>query len=58
MQFKVSTDCVACHADVHRGAMGKDCRACHKVTRLRISRDSGAGPVLAQLAAVHFGVER
>ena len=32
VQFKVTTDCVGCHADVHRGSMGTDCRACHQVT--------------------------
>ncbi len=28
--YKVSTSCTACHTDVHRGALGPDCAACHK----------------------------
>ena len=28
--YKVTTSCVTCHTDVHRGALGADCAACHK----------------------------
>jgi hypothetical protein len=28
--YKVTTTCTACHTDVHRGALGPDCAACHK----------------------------
>jgi hypothetical protein len=28
----LSRDCVSCHADVHRGQLGKDCVKCHNVT--------------------------
>ena len=28
--YKVTTSCVSCHIDVHRGALGPDCAACHK----------------------------
>jgi hypothetical protein len=28
--YKVTTSCISCHVDVHRGALGPDCAACHK----------------------------
>jgi hypothetical protein len=28
--YKVTTSCISCHTDVHRGALGSDCAACHK----------------------------
>jgi len=28
--YKVTATCTACHTDVHRGALGPDCAACHK----------------------------
>lgn len=28
--YRISTTCTACHTDVHRGALGTDCAACHK----------------------------
>jgi hypothetical protein len=31
--FSVTTRCVGCHTDVHRGAMGNDCSTCHSVAR-------------------------
>jgi hypothetical protein len=30
VEFAISSQCVACHTDVHRGTLGTDCRACHK----------------------------
>ena len=30
IQFKVETRCVACHTDVHRGALGPNCGNCHR----------------------------
>lgn len=32
--FKVGTECVRCHEDVHRGSLGTNCRDCHKLTPL------------------------
>jgi hypothetical protein len=58
IQFKVGTDCAACHTDVHRGSMGTDCRACHKVTRLKISHVPGPGPLLAALTGAHPEIVR
>jgi hypothetical protein len=31
VDFSTSRSCVSCHTDVHRGAMGNDCRACHRI---------------------------
>jgi hypothetical protein len=28
--FKARTDCVSCHADIHRGALGPRCETCHR----------------------------
>lgn len=28
--YRTSTTCTGCHTDVHRGALGSDCAACHK----------------------------
>ena len=28
--YQVSTTCTACHSDIHRGALGPRCEACHK----------------------------
>lgn len=28
--YKVSTTCITCHTDVHRGALGSACETCHK----------------------------
>jgi hypothetical protein len=28
--YQISTTCVNCHADVHRGALGPRCETCHK----------------------------
>ena len=28
--YKVTATCTSCHIDVHRGALGPDCAACHK----------------------------
>ena len=28
--YKASTACISCHTDVHRGALGPRCEACHK----------------------------
>ena len=30
IEFTVSTRCVTCHTDVHRGTLGENCIACHK----------------------------
>lgn len=30
IEFAVSTRCVTCHTDVHRGTLGENCIACHK----------------------------
>jgi hypothetical protein len=34
MAFKVGTECVRCHQDVHRGSLGPNCGSCHKLTPL------------------------
>ncbi len=28
--YAVTTRCISCHIDIHRGALGPDCAACHK----------------------------
>ena len=33
IKFKVGSACVACHVDIHRGAMGPNCRDCHKLVK-------------------------
>jgi hypothetical protein len=33
IDFTTSKTCVSCHTDVHRGAMGRDCASCHRITR-------------------------
>jgi hypothetical protein len=30
LRFKVGTQCVACHTDVHRGSLGPNCGSCHR----------------------------
>lgn len=30
LQFKVGSQCVACHKDVHRGSLGPNCGNCHR----------------------------
>jgi hypothetical protein len=30
LQFKVGSQCVACHTDVHRGSLGPNCGSCHR----------------------------
>ncbi len=30
IRLTVGTACVSCHADVHRGALGRDCGSCHR----------------------------
>jgi hypothetical protein len=30
VEFAISSKCVSCHVDVHRGTLGENCRACHK----------------------------
>ncbi|HUL75314.1 MAG TPA: hypothetical protein VLT86_19530 [Vicinamibacterales bacterium] len=30
VRFQVSAQCVACHTDVHKGALGQDCARCHR----------------------------
>ena len=35
VEFAISSRCVACHTDVHRGTLGENCRACHKPEPLR-----------------------
>lgn len=30
--YKVTTACISCHVDVHKGALGADCAACHRPT--------------------------
>jgi hypothetical protein len=30
LQFKVGSECVACHTDVHRGSLGTNCGTCHR----------------------------
>jgi hypothetical protein len=37
VKFTLETRCVACHVDVHRGAMGQDCQQCHRPAPLRAS---------------------
>jgi hypothetical protein len=37
VRFQVSTQCVACHIDVHKGALGQDCARCHKPEPLALS---------------------
>jgi Cytochrome c7 and related cytochrome c len=52
VRFQVGTQCVACHTDVHNGALGQNCAACHKPEPLRPahtpasldSRDPGVVP--------------
>ena len=30
IKFQVDTRCVACHEDIHRGSLGKNCATCHR----------------------------
>jgi hypothetical protein len=41
MAFKIGTDCVRCHEDVHRGSLGRNCASCHKLTPLASAHRSG-----------------
>jgi hypothetical protein len=49
IKFKVGTACIACHEDVHRGAMGSFCRDCHKLVAATFRPGL---PPLPQIAAV------
>ena len=42
VDFSVSKRCISCHTDVHRGAMGTDCSACHRVAAVTPGRSEGA----------------
>ena len=41
MAFKVGTECVRCHEDVHRGSLGRNCASCHKLTPLASAHRRG-----------------
>jgi hypothetical protein len=30
VRFKTDTQCVACHEDIHRGSLGRNCSTCHR----------------------------
>jgi hypothetical protein len=36
VQFTLETRCVACHVDVHHGALGEDCQRCHRPAPLAV----------------------
>jgi Cytochrome c7 and related cytochrome c len=49
--FKVSTTCITCHEDVHRGAMGPYCLDCHKLASAVLP--PGVRPPLRVAAVSH-----
>jgi hypothetical protein len=51
IKFAVGTACVACHEDIHRGAMGPNCRDCHRLSASAIRLD--ASPSLRVAAVSH-----
>jgi hypothetical protein len=56
VEFAVSKTCAGCHTDVHRGAMGKDCASCHRIAKLKFSRDPSPGVERTVLLALHRGI--
>jgi hypothetical protein len=49
IKFAVGTACVSCHEDVHRGAMGPNCRDCHRLSAAVLRPDT---PSSLRIAAV------
>ena len=55
VQFAIKTTCVACHTDVHNGALGQDCQRCHRPEPLAPAHPRSRATAIVELSALRSG---
>jgi hypothetical protein len=51
-----STNCVACHEDVHKGQLGKDCQSCHNIMDWKAAKQFDHSKTRYPLTGAHIQV--
>lgn len=54
--FGLSTACLACHADPHKGQLGNDCQSCHNTTDWKAAKQFDHSKTRYPLTGLHIQV--